>query len=121
MHASLRLETISNLPLMVRALAKRAANGSLEDLRRLSRLIPTNPSDKYQPYLAVFFVNLDPSRIPDDDLATDAVACAFVALNGVLALGAMSTHHVVGSMSTQVSTHCGYDLWPRIWKWIINP
>jgi hypothetical protein len=64
------------------------------------------PDKKYLSALPVFFANLDPSGIPTgEDLATDAVARAVYAINGLHALG-------------KYPPECGVDLWPRLWIWI---
>ncbi|KAJ7504795.1 hypothetical protein B0H11DRAFT_2187157 [Mycena galericulata] len=62
--------------------------------------------ENYEYCLPVFYVNLDPAGIPTgEELATDAVRRASIALRGLQALN-----------DSEIST--GTDLWPRIWAWI---
>ncbi|KAF7371457.1 hypothetical protein MSAN_00782700 [Mycena sanguinolenta] len=81
MHRSLRLDTLSLLPISIRRFAIPAANGSVDDLDHLLDLVEDDAA-RYTQCLPVLYANLDPNRIPDEEhLNTDAVICANFALD----------------------------------------
>ncbi|KAF7334548.1 MYND-type domain-containing protein [Mycena venus] len=108
MHRSLRLESLSLLPISVRRFASPAASGSIPDLERLIALLDdTDDEEKRISCLPVFYANLDPVGIPEgNDLATVEVTrakMAFGALRGI----------------TEFKPSVVADLWPRLWAWIL--
>ncbi|KAJ7769906.1 hypothetical protein B0H16DRAFT_1715548 [Mycena metata] len=84
-HRYLRLESLSILPISIRRFATPAANGSLPDLQRLvDALEGCGHEDKYTHSLPVFYSNLDPARIPNEEsLTTDNVKAALLCFDGL--------------------------------------
>ncbi|KAJ7772376.1 hypothetical protein B0H16DRAFT_1714569 [Mycena metata] len=108
MHPSLNLKNLELLPISVRRFATPAANGSIVDLDRLLKLLDGADAPKSKNSLPVFYVDLDPSGIPTgEDLATDTVMLAILALKGLRAI-----------TDRDPETPAWSDLWPRIWAWI---
>ncbi|KAJ6569095.1 hypothetical protein B0H19DRAFT_1232080 [Mycena capillaripes] len=108
MHPSLRLESLSLLPISVRRFASPAANGSIPDLERLIALLDDTDGEEKRIFcLPVFYANLDPAGIPEgNDLVTVEVTrakMAFGALRGI----------------TEFKPSVVADLWPRLWAWIL--
>ncbi|KAF7336515.1 MYND-type domain-containing protein [Mycena sanguinolenta] len=110
MHQSLRLENLARLPLSVRRLAIPASNGSIDDFNCLFEVLNNlDDEERYTHCLPVLYANLDHMRIPTDEenLHTDAVACATIALDALSDL--------IGVVSQKSAWP---DLWPRVWLWI---
>ncbi|KAF7371458.1 MYND-type domain-containing protein [Mycena sanguinolenta] len=106
MHRSLRLDTLSLLPISIRRFAIPAANGSVDDLDHLLDLVEDDEA-RYTQCLPVLYANLDPHRIPDEEnLDTDAVRCANFALDSLANLD-------------RAPKSTWPDLWPRVWAWIV--
>jgi hypothetical protein len=73
----------------------------------LTVLDDTGDDQNFTHCLPVFYVNLDPARIPtDDNLTTGAVARAVMTFKGL--------HEITDSHKP-----AWRDLWPRIWAWIV--
>ncbi|KAJ6544514.1 hypothetical protein B0H19DRAFT_1267776 [Mycena capillaripes] len=108
MHRSLRLESLSLLPISVRRFASPAANGSIPDLERLIALLDdTDGEEKRISCLPVFYANLDPAGIPEgNDLVTVEVTGAKMALGALRGI-------------TEFKPSVVADLWPRLWAWIL--
>ncbi|KAJ7438912.1 hypothetical protein B0H11DRAFT_572168 [Mycena galericulata] len=107
MHKSLSIERLSELPEPIRNAATPAAQGSLEDMEHLSRLIQDDPGakDTFMPCLGVFYANLDPSTIPRNGGPPG--------VPGALAILSLKCLRIlVTPQDTSV------DFWPRIWGWI---
>ncbi|KAJ7655832.1 hypothetical protein DFH06DRAFT_1200993 [Mycena polygramma] len=108
MHASLRLENLSLLPISLRRFATPAANGSVHDFQRLLETLDNNHDDeRYTHCLPVFYAALDPARIPpDENLRSTAIRCATGAFDGLRHIG-------------EAHKRAWPDLWPRMWAWIV--
>ncbi|KAJ7493891.1 hypothetical protein FB451DRAFT_1491425 [Mycena latifolia] len=86
MHASLRLNNISRLPDPSKELALSAANGSLDDLEELHRLISESPESQLRLFIPAFYANLSDLRdLPDADLPA-RFSRVMIALKGLSAL-----------------------------------
>ncbi|KAJ7493868.1 hypothetical protein FB451DRAFT_1551191 [Mycena latifolia] len=106
MHASLRLNNISRLPDTSKELALSAANGSLDDLEELHRLISESPESQLRLFIPAFYANLSDLRdLPDADLP-ERFSRAMIALKGLTAL----QEHLVSRASL--------DVWSAVWSWI---
>ncbi|KAJ6553288.1 hypothetical protein B0H19DRAFT_159719 [Mycena capillaripes] len=107
MHKSLRLDNLAYLPISVRRFASPAANGSIDDLKRLITLLDEIHSEHtFAQCLPVFYANLDPGGIPTGvNVTTDEVTRAIMALDALHKLGVESKP-------------AWQDLWTRIWPWI---
>ncbi|KAJ7479496.1 hypothetical protein FB451DRAFT_1448421 [Mycena latifolia] len=115
MHDSLQRQTLSRLPPKSRKIAVAAADGSLEDLRRLRCMIgrASDLSFSSELFLPAFFDNIDPLATPeprDLDPLTPAASMAIArAWESIQALYAMASKIPQGAYSA---------LWPDLWKWI---
>ncbi|KAJ7850994.1 hypothetical protein B0H13DRAFT_2360414 [Mycena leptocephala] len=107
MHPSLYPGNISKLPVRVQPVATAALGGSTEHLQSslLDILANENNCDIYIPALPVFYANLDPASIPDEqgDLSTTSSTRALLSLQALRLL--------------KVPISAGEDFWPRIWLW----
>ncbi|KAJ6471231.1 hypothetical protein C8R47DRAFT_746931 [Mycena vitilis] len=105
MHPSLGLHNLRDLPQALYAGARRAANGSLEDLKPLVDLVVKEGSLNQGPLVPVFYVNLNPA--PDiRDLASILNARGLMALRGLHAI------------RPRVPKEADPEVWPRFWKWV---
>ncbi|KAJ7609886.1 hypothetical protein FB45DRAFT_1066448 [Roridomyces roridus] len=114
MHPALQMKNITQLPPSIRDVASKAAGNSrtskdVAAARNLLNVYPRLSSFQRFALLPVFFVNLDPEKIPTaEDLDTsrrrpairEEVLCALSALDAVLNLGAPED--------------VGPSLWPRV-------
>ncbi|KAF8135230.1 hypothetical protein K438DRAFT_1787031 [Mycena galopus ATCC 62051] len=73
--------------------------------------------EKLSDFLPAFYANLDPTRIPDENLVDipstfrgGAVACAQISLSAI--------YTMVGRFGWGVNPDNFPELWPRIWTWV---
>ncbi|KAJ7136238.1 hypothetical protein C8R46DRAFT_1201351 [Mycena filopes] len=113
MHADLRLKRLSRLPAAYRNLATSAAKGITEAVYTVCALAQTLPTIDALRLLPVFYVQFDPTQIPDvdegiSDQDRDAIERTFASMKGLLFL----------LMGDHLSEEVAIELWPRVWKWM---
>ncbi|KAJ7616155.1 hypothetical protein DFH06DRAFT_110798 [Mycena polygramma] len=120
MHQSLDIENIARLPLHLRILAQRAADGAVGGLSDFLGLVSKFP-EHYALALPVVFIHLDNSKIPSpaemDSLALNPerlphlipVIAAEVCVQGI---SRMILNRIVSEGSYA-------DLWSRLYRWIM--
>ncbi|KAJ7155633.1 hypothetical protein C8R46DRAFT_1356106 [Mycena filopes] len=109
----LRLETLALLPISYRRFATPAANGSIQDLDRLLRLLGEIPRDKLKERLEhclpVLYSNLDPADIvTEGPLPADAPSRAIMVPKAL--------HHHIQVLGKEHPING--DIWPRLWAWL---
>ncbi|KAF8209164.1 hypothetical protein K438DRAFT_1960896 [Mycena galopus ATCC 62051] len=110
----LRLENLARLPPDLRRLAKTAANGSLESLKRLERPVREGPESRTLLFLPVFYANLAPEGIPSpDDVDTTEPSPTVLStlMRAFVSLQALESY-------PNLSPDVYPILWPRVWIWI---
>ncbi|KAJ7657759.1 hypothetical protein DFH06DRAFT_1473055 [Mycena polygramma] len=119
-HDILDMKHVSKLPSSFRTIALAAADGSLEDLSKCALVLGypdlrTSPSVAW--LLPVFYLHLDPKRIPTPDAVDIIVAtatrhpCIDAACTALKALGEF--------VDLSVFPHfVAPDLWRRVWPWM---
>ncbi|KAJ7870438.1 hypothetical protein B0H13DRAFT_2350399 [Mycena leptocephala] len=109
MHPSLHPDNISKLPVSSQPGATAALGGSMEHLQSLLDMLANEKEcDMYMPTLPVFYANLDPASIPDEqsDLSTTSSTKALLSLNALRLFSLFNS-----------PIPAGEDLWPRVWLW----
>ncbi|KAJ7862053.1 hypothetical protein B0H13DRAFT_2282373 [Mycena leptocephala] len=93
-------------------------NRSFQDLKRVQDLVDSASQSQKILFLPVFFVALDPTRIPSAEelefLHPDTrsqLACALLALSGALML--------IIELNLLMDSEIGPTLWPRVWVYFI--
>ncbi|KAF7363050.1 MYND-type domain-containing protein [Mycena venus] len=112
-HPDLRLEKLARLPPDLRRLAKTAANGSLESLKRLERPVRESPEGRKLLFLPVFFANLDPASIPaPDDVDTTEPSPDVVStlMRAYISLQALESYPDLPEDLYPI-------IWERVWTW----
>ncbi|KAJ7659425.1 hypothetical protein B0H17DRAFT_1337566 [Mycena rosella] len=119
LHNSLDSRRLSQLPQRLRATAEKAAKGSaaLDDLSRVVRAVRTIPRDQARLLLPVFYVHLDPSRIPQPDALEAAIYAKLYLPSISAAVASMNGLNDLGDLLC-VPDEAARDLWPRVWPWI---
>ncbi|KAJ7734104.1 hypothetical protein B0H16DRAFT_1578266 [Mycena metata] len=115
-HESLRLTSLSKLPLSLRASAKSAADGSYADLDTVTCVLPELPKLHRRFILPVLYIHLNPDKIPTsvqlDSILSDTnrhgefrpITAAIECLTGIS-----------GCLNQDAIPHAAYaDLWPRL-------
>ncbi|KAK7022102.1 hypothetical protein R3P38DRAFT_3538310 [Favolaschia claudopus] len=114
MHVDLRLSSLNKLPIMKRRLAESMINMPLtrQSLAEFALLIDYSPSILSTGFAPVFYLLLDPTRIPQvdtlDSLAPN-ILYDFHLWSGFLSLN--------GLFTSRPSHETFEDLWPRISTW----
>ncbi|KAJ7633279.1 hypothetical protein FB45DRAFT_914784 [Roridomyces roridus] len=114
MHESLRLTALQRLPFSIRRFALAAANGSVQNLRRIVKLL--NRPNEHHPnlLLPVVYQLLDPSGVPSNDpYASMTPAEVAVCSKAMIAMDALS-FYIHGIPDGAKS-----DLWDRVWSWFL--
>ncbi|KAJ7875109.1 hypothetical protein B0H14DRAFT_2568884 [Mycena olivaceomarginata] len=128
-HESLNIRNLAKLPQALRVIffrlwtvrAKRAADGSLEDLASVLMQIWDLPEDCYGLALPLLFVHLDPAAIPsptefDDILTRGGRHHEF---NPIIA-AKMALHMISRLLYVSKIPPAAYvDLWTRLYPWIV--
>ncbi|KAF7364254.1 hypothetical protein MSAN_01085200 [Mycena sanguinolenta] len=119
MHPAVDIKNIKRLPghRSRVALAACADKPSLDDFERVVTLMENGPASQKILYLPVFYIALDPAKIPsteDLDLlqhdTEDPVAYTSLSLQMVFVLAQ--------SNKASFQQELGATLWPRVWKWV---
>ncbi|KAJ6542909.1 hypothetical protein B0H19DRAFT_1310989 [Mycena capillaripes] len=120
MHDALHLRNVSKLPSSFRSTALAAANGSLDDLSKVSMALtypPLSSSPSVIWLLPVLYLHIDPGTIPTPDEVDSIVAnatrlpCIDAACEALKALGLF--------VDMPVFPHdVAPDLWLRVWPWM---
>ncbi|KAJ7862076.1 hypothetical protein B0H13DRAFT_2671761 [Mycena leptocephala] len=119
MHPAVDVANLRKLPASLRRVAMVAYgnNRSFQDLKRVQNLVDSASKSQKILFLPVFFVALDPTRIPSAEelefLHPDTrsqLACALLALSGALML--------IIELNLPFDSEIGPTLWPRVWSWV---
>ncbi|KAJ7805628.1 hypothetical protein B0H14DRAFT_2611206 [Mycena olivaceomarginata] len=120
-HESLNILHLAKLPQALCVRAKRAADGSLEDLASVLMQIWDLPEERYGLALPLLFVHLDPAAIPspaefDDILSREGQHHEF---NPIIA-ATMALHMISRLLYVSKIPPAAYvDLWTRLYPWIL--
>ncbi|KAJ7168025.1 hypothetical protein C8R46DRAFT_1350890 [Mycena filopes] len=115
MHPALRYDALNKLPPAMRRAAKIAysPDSTTTDVSRLLAYLANTTEEESIWMLPVFYANLDPARVPDEDHydteapppdVVDAIQRAFQSLHAIYII--------------RFPNSIGVDLWPRAWPWI---
>ncbi|KAJ7055989.1 hypothetical protein C8F01DRAFT_1311955 [Mycena amicta] len=115
-HPDLRLDKLTRLPPDIRRIAKLAANGSFENLVRLSTIKKEFPDAKKLLCLPVYYALLDPALIPDvdddEDINDPPDEIRASLTRGFAALQSIESYKMTLPSSIYPA------LWPRLWTWM---
>ncbi|KAJ7675526.1 hypothetical protein B0H17DRAFT_1080622 [Mycena rosella] len=114
MHSSLRLNKLSRLPPSMRTAANAACgpNRSVQDIRRVMTYLSTGTEEQSVLMLPVFYVNLDPAGIPDEDTFDTEAPPEAGGLIGRALLSLQALYTI------KFSADIGPVIWPRVWPWV---
>ncbi|KAJ7198279.1 hypothetical protein GGX14DRAFT_470089 [Mycena pura] len=115
MHPDLALDALKKLPLCYRYYAKKAAHGSMPDMDKVISQCETLPEESHL-FLPVVFANLDPRRIPGDQLLGTAALPPTASSPIILALESLELLLCMGIDEVDPAAYTA--LWPRAWEWI---
>ncbi|KAJ7657310.1 hypothetical protein DFH06DRAFT_1297965 [Mycena polygramma] len=113
MHPALRMENISSLPISLRRSASLAKNGSLEHLRKLRTAVINGPSIEALHLLPVFYIALDPVRIPDIPDLDEKMHLPEVSTSICRAAESLQALNSIQETPPEAYP----DLWGRVWPW----
>ncbi|KAJ7441532.1 hypothetical protein B0H11DRAFT_2204795 [Mycena galericulata] len=113
MHPALSLDNLKGLPLSSRRVIMAACTPDLSalDMERFASFMEKHPEHRLFDLLPVYYVFLDPARIPSATLlessSHDTLCTVETALLSIEAMFAIDS-----------PPEAGADLWPRLWTWI---
>ncbi|KAJ6517410.1 hypothetical protein C8R47DRAFT_1255011 [Mycena vitilis] len=115
MHPALRLENLDQLPPSMRRVARRAcsATRSIDDIRRIQTYIATATETQTLLMLPIFYTNLDPLDVPDQDQYDTENPPADAESRIGRALLSLVSLYVL-----EFPVEIGPEIWPRVWPWV---